>query len=118
MTPAPVVPTPTPPLPPPVVVPEATQAAIDISRARLSEQMATGFTLEVGSLPVTASLEVLGTLPSDRPLFLWPAPDGRLRVLYGVFASRTDAETAGAAFKPSGVHLDQPMTTPVAIGDL
>ncbi len=115
--PTPVVPTPTPP-PPPVVVPEATQAAIDISRARLSEQMATGFTLEVGSLPVTASLDVLSSLPPDRPLFVLPAPGGRLRVFYGVFASRADAEAAGATVKQPGAMLDQPMLTAVMIGDL
>lgn len=111
-TPAPVVAAPV------VVIPEATQAAITTSQARLSEQASSGFTLEVGSLPVTAPLEVLSSLPSDRPLFVLPAPGGRLRVFYGVFASRADAEATGATVQQPGAKLDQPMLTAVMIGDL
>ena len=103
---------------PVVVIPEATQAAITTSQARLSEQASSGFTLEVGSLPVTAPLEVLSSLPSDRPLFVLPAPGGRLRVFYGVFASRADAEATGATVQQPGSKLDQPMLTAVMIGDL
>ena len=103
---------------PVVVIPEATQAAITTSQARLSEQASSGFTLEVGSLPVTAPLEVLSSLPSDRPLFVLPAPGGRLRVFYGVFASRADAEATGATVQQPGAKLDQPMLTAVMIGDL
>lgn len=103
---------------PVVVIPEATQAAIKTSQARLSEQASSGFTLEVGSLPVAAPLEVLNSLPSDRPLFVLPAPGGRLRVFYGVFASRADAEATGATVQQPGAKLDQPMLTAVMIGDL
>lgn len=104
--------------PPVVVIPEATQAAIKTSRARLSEQASTGFTLEMGSLSVTVPLNVLSSLPSDRPLFVLPAPGGRLRVFYGVFASRADAEATGTTVKQPGAKLDQPMLNAVRIGDL
>lgn len=103
---------------PSVEIPEATQAAIKISRARLAEQPMAWFSLEVGRLPVTAPLEVLGSLPSDRPLFVLQAPGERLRVLYGVFASRADAEAAVETVKPSVSALDQPTLSAVSIGDL
>lgn len=103
---------------PALVIPEATQAAIASSRARLSEQPTAWFSLEVGSLPVTATLQELDHLPSDRPLFVLPTTDGRLRVLYGVFESRANAAEAGAAFKLSGSNLDQPTLKTVMIGDL
>lgn len=102
----------------PVVVPLATQVAMNISRARLSEQPVTWFTLELGSQSMRESLDVLGSLPSDHPLFVMATPGGRLRVLYGVFESRVLADQAGAAVQATGVRLDQPIIKPVMIGEL
>jgi preprotein translocase subunit SecB len=72
-------------------VPEKTQTALAISQARLAEQPATWFTLDLGTVPATAELEGLTPELPDRPLFVVTKGE-ELRMLYGVFPSQAAAE--------------------------
>ncbi len=70
------------------------QAAIETSRARLSEQPAGWFTLDLGTVPANSPLASFNALPQQRALFVLPAKGSGLRLLYGVFATQAAAESA------------------------
>ena len=109
---------PAPALPPVIVVPQETQAAIETSRARLADQPAAWFTLDMGSVPISTPLASLKTLPPDRPLFVLAAKADTLRVLYGVFASQAAAELVRNELQRSESMQAQQAATVVTIGSL
>lgn len=109
---------PAPPVPPPVVVPADVQAAIDISRARLAEQPANWFTLNMGAVPLSTPLSALNNLPADRALFVVPGKANTLRVLYGVFPSQAAAAQVQQQLQQSELTPNQAAATVVMIGSL
>lgn len=109
---------PAPALPPVIVVPQETQAAIETSRARLADQPAAWFTLDMGSVPISTPLASLKTLPPDRPLFVLAAKADTLRVLYGVFASQAAAELVRNELQRSESMQARQAATVVTIGSL
>lgn len=82
-------------VPPTPAVPVAsanTLRAIDLSRERLADQPASWFTLDLGLAPADTPLAAWYPAVADRPMFVQPAKDGSIRLLYGVFPSRAAAE--------------------------
>ena len=79
----------------PAKPPPETEQAITASRARLADQPAAWFTLDMGSAPLATPLAnlfpVVAPLP-DRPVFVLAGKDDSLRLLYGVFPSQAAAE--------------------------
>ena len=69
-----------------------TLRAIDLSRERLADQPANWFTLDLGLGPADTPLAARLPAGVDRPMFVKPAKDGAIRLLYGVFPSRAAAE--------------------------
>ena len=108
---------PAPALSPVIVVPRETQAAIEMSRARLADQPAAWFTLDMGSVPVSTPLASLRVLPPDRPLFVVAKAD-TLRVLYGVFPSQAAAELVRNQLQRSELTQGNQVATVVTIGSL
>lgn len=102
---------------PVIVVPQETQAAIEISRARLADQPAAWFTLDMGAVPISAPLASLRVLPPDRPLFVVAQAD-TLRVLYGVFPSQAAAELVRNELQLPEAMQGQQVATVVTIGSL
>ena len=105
-------------LAPVIVVPQETQVAIETSRARLADQPAAWFTLDMGSVPVSTPLASLQPLPPERPLFVLAAQADTLRVLYGVFPSQAAAERVRNQLQRSEAMQGQQLATVVAIGSL
>ena len=100
-----------------IVVPQETQAAIETSRARLADQPAAWFTLDMGAVPISAPLASLRVLPPDRPLFVVAKAD-TLRVLYGVLPSQAAAELVRNELQPPESMQIQQTATVVTIGSL
>lgn len=76
-------------------MPSETKHAIASSRARLADQRADWFTLDMGTALASAPLG--GVLPvplllQDRPVFVLADKDDSLRLLYGVFPTKEAAE--------------------------
>jgi preprotein translocase subunit SecB len=101
-----------------VAVPAQTQAAIAVSLARLAEQPAAWFTLDMGTIPVDKPLASFNTLSLDRPLFVVPDKAGRVRVLYGVFATQPAAKQLLERLQQSGLTPDPQAATVITIGSL
>lgn len=88
--------------PPTPAVPVAsanTLRAIDLSRERLADQPASWFTLDLGLGPADMPLAAWYPAVADRPMFVQPAKDGSIRLLYGVFPSRAAAEQVKSDMK-------------------
>lgn len=69
-----------------------TLRTIELSRERLADQPANWFTLDLGVGPADTPLAARLPAAVDRPMFVKPAKDGAIRLLYGVFPSRAAAE--------------------------
>lgn len=106
------------PVAPVIVVPQETQVAIRTSRARLADQPAAWFTLDMGSVPVSTPLTSLKPLPPERPLFVLAGQADTLRVLYGVFPSQAAAELVREQLQQSEAMPGHQAATVVAIGNL
>ena len=102
---------------PVVVVPEETQAALVASQARLADQPAAWFTLDMGATPMSEPLSSLRVLPLDRPLFVVAKAD-TLRLLYGVFPSQAAAELVRDQLQQPVPIEAQRVVTVVTIGSL
>lgn len=79
----------------PLKLPIETERAIASSRARLADQRADWFTLDMGTALANAPLG--GVLPvplllQDRPVFVLTDKGDTLRLLYGVFPTKEAAE--------------------------
>lgn len=106
------------PVAPVIVVPQETQMAIETSRARLADQPAAWFTLDMGSVPVSTPLTALEPLPPERPLFVLAGQADTLRVLYGVFPSQAAAELVRKQLQQSEAMPGHQAATVAAIGSL
>ena len=88
----------------PAKLPPDAEQAIAASRARLADQPAVWFTLDMGSAPLATPLATLfpalAPLP-DRPLFVLAGKDDSLRLLYGVFPSQAAAELVRSQLQQS-----------------
>ena len=102
---------------PVIVVPEETQAALVASQARLADQPAAWFTLDMGATPMSEPLSSLRVLPPDRPLFVVAKAD-TLRLLYGVFPSQAAAELVRDQLQRPVPMEAQRVVTVVTIGSL
>ena len=74
-----------------------TERAVASSRARLADQRADWFTLDMGTALANAPLGGLLPVPlllQDRPVFVLASAGGSLRLLYGVFPTKEAAERA------------------------
>ena len=78
-----------------VQLPIETERAIASSRARLQDQPADWFTLDMGTAAADAPLGSALPIPAslqDRPVFVLADKDNSLHLLYGVFPSKEAAE--------------------------
>jgi len=101
-----------PPAVQPVTMPPETELATASSRARLADQPADWFMLDMGSAAADMPLGSVFPVPAplqDRAVFVLTYKDDSLRLLYGVFPSKEAAERvrqqlllmAGIAAKPA-----------------
>lgn len=79
----------------PAKMPIETERAIAGSRARLADQRADWFTLDMGTASASEPLGSIFPIPlplQDRPVFVLADKGGSLRLLYGVFPTKEAAE--------------------------
>ena len=94
------------------------ERAMQVSRARLADQPAAWFTLDMGSAPLDAPLATLFPavpLP-DRPVFIVAGKDASMRLLYGVFPSKAAAERVQSQLQQSAVMQGRQVVTVAPIG--